>query len=182
MGWLEGDAALVTSGGSGLGLALVQSFVNEGARVAVFDRSEERVDAVVERLGEAVVGIVGDVTTMADNEREVAIAVSAFGKLDVFVGNAGTFDYFADLIGSPADALGRAFDEVFAINVKGYRASRPRPGPGRPRPGWGTVRAASLLGRYPPAEGPFPARRRPRTCWSGRRPEVGPVLLSPWPL
>jgi NAD(P)-dependent dehydrogenase (short-subunit alcohol dehydrogenase family) len=120
VGWLEGDAALVTGGGSGLGLALVERFVNEGARVAVFDRSEERVDAVVERLGEAVVGIVGDVTTVADNERAVATAVSAFGKLDTFVGNAGIFDYFADLLGSPADALGRAFDEVFAINVKGY--------------------------------------------------------------
>jgi NAD(P)-dependent dehydrogenase (short-subunit alcohol dehydrogenase family) len=68
VGWLEGDAALVTGGGSGLGLALVERFVNEGARVAVFDRSRERVDAVVERLGEAVVGIVGDVTTVADNE------------------------------------------------------------------------------------------------------------------
>jgi NAD(P)-dependent dehydrogenase (short-subunit alcohol dehydrogenase family) len=120
VGWLEGDAALVTGGGSGLGLALVERFVNEGARVAVFDRSEERVDAVVERLGEAVVGIVGDVTTVADNERAVATAVSAFGKLDTFVGNAGIFDYFADLMGNPADALGRAFDEVFAINVKGY--------------------------------------------------------------
>ena len=42
VGWLEGDAALVTGGGSGLGLALVQRFVNEGARVAVFDRSDER--------------------------------------------------------------------------------------------------------------------------------------------
>lgn len=120
VGWLEGDAALVTGGGSGLGLALAERFVSEGARVAVFDRSEERVDAVVERLGEAVVGVVGDVTTMADNERAVATAVRAFGKLDIFVGNAGLFDYFADLMGSPADALGRAFDEVFAINVKGY--------------------------------------------------------------
>ena len=79
MGWLEGDAALVTGGGSGLGLALVERFVDEGARVAVFDRSQERVDAVVERLGEAVVGIVGDVTTVADNERAVATAVNAFG-------------------------------------------------------------------------------------------------------
>ena len=52
MGWLEGDAALVTGGGSGLGLALVERFVDEGARVAVFDRSQERVDAVVRRLGE----------------------------------------------------------------------------------------------------------------------------------
>ena len=120
MGWLEGDAALVTGGGSGLGLALVERFVNEGARVAVFDRSQERVDAVVERLGGAVVGVVGDVTTVADNERAVATAVRAFGKLDTFVGNAGIFDYFADLLGSPADALGQAFDEVFAINVKGY--------------------------------------------------------------
>jgi NAD(P)-dependent dehydrogenase (short-subunit alcohol dehydrogenase family) len=120
MGWLEGDAALVTGGGSGLGLALVERFVSEGARVAVVDRAQDRVDAVVERLGDAVVGVTADVTTMADNERAVTTAVCAFGKLDIFVGNAGIFDYFAGLVESPADALGRAFDEVFAFNVKAY--------------------------------------------------------------
>jgi NAD(P)-dependent dehydrogenase (short-subunit alcohol dehydrogenase family) len=120
MGWLEDDVALVTGGGSGLGLALVERFVSEGARVAVVDRAQDRVGAVVERLGDAVVGVTADVTTMADNERAVSAAVGAFGKLDIFVGNAGIFDYFAGLVGSPADALGRAFDEVFAVNVKAY--------------------------------------------------------------
>jgi NAD(P)-dependent dehydrogenase (short-subunit alcohol dehydrogenase family) len=120
VGWLEGDAALVTGGGSGLGLALVERFVREGARVAVVDRAQDRVDAVVERLGDAVVGVTADVTTMAENERAVTTAVRSLGKLDIFVGNAGIFDYFAGLVESPADALGRAFDEVFAINVKAY--------------------------------------------------------------
>ena len=46
---LKDRIALITGGGSGLGLALVERFVDEGARVAVFDRSRERVEAVVER-------------------------------------------------------------------------------------------------------------------------------------
>lgn len=46
MGWLEDDVALVTGGGSGLGLALVERFVSEGARVAVVDRAQDRVGAV----------------------------------------------------------------------------------------------------------------------------------------
>ena len=43
MGWLEGDVALISGAGSGLGRALVDRFVAEGARVVAFDRSPERV-------------------------------------------------------------------------------------------------------------------------------------------
>jgi NAD(P)-dependent dehydrogenase (short-subunit alcohol dehydrogenase family) len=120
MGWLEGDVALVTGAGSGLGRALVDRFVAEGARVVAFDRSPDRVAAVESAHTPAVVGVVGDVTVAADNEQAVDRALSAFGRLDTFVGNAGLFDYGARLVDTPMEALGRGFDELFAVNVKGY--------------------------------------------------------------
>ena len=57
---------------------------------------------------------------LEDNERAVQLALSSFGKLDIFVGNAGLFDYFAGIVDTPADELNRAFDELFGVNVKGY--------------------------------------------------------------
>jgi NAD(P)-dependent dehydrogenase (short-subunit alcohol dehydrogenase family) len=120
MGWLEGDVALISGAGSGLGRALVDRFVAEGARVVAFDRSPERVAAVEGSHDGTVLGVVGDVTVAGDNERAVARALSAFGRLDTFVGNAGLFDYGARVVDTPMEALDRGFDELFAVNVKGY--------------------------------------------------------------
>ena len=120
MGWLDGDTALITGAGSGLGRALVDRFVAEGARVVAMDRAEDRLDEVAAVHGEAVTGVVGDVTQVADNERAVARALDSFGRLDTFIGNAGMFDYGAGVIDTEAEALAKAFDELFAVNVKGY--------------------------------------------------------------
>jgi 2,3-dihydroxy-2,3-dihydrophenylpropionate dehydrogenase len=120
---------VVTGAGSGLGRALVDRFVAEGARVVAVDRAEERVAKVESDHGAAVAGVVGDVTTTADNERAVQEAITRFGRLDTFVANAGMFDYGAGLLDTPAEALETAFDELFAVNVKacllGAKAAAP---------------------------------------------------------
>src|SRR6266508_2779185 len=120
MGWLKGDVAVITGGGSGLGRALVQRFVAEGASAVVLDRSPARVEELVAAFDGAVVGVPGDVTAFEDNERAVQLALRSFGKLDVFIGNAGLFDYFANIVDTPAEELSRAFDELFGVHVKGY--------------------------------------------------------------
>lgn len=120
MGWLDGDVAIVTGAGSGLGRALVDRFVVEGARVVAFDRSSERIARVEGAHAGRVAGVVGDVTVPADNETAVAQALSTFGRLDTFIGNAGLFDYGARVLDTPIEALARGFDELFAVNVKGY--------------------------------------------------------------
>jgi 2,3-dihydroxy-2,3-dihydrophenylpropionate dehydrogenase len=120
MGWLEGEIALVTGGGSGIGRATVSRFVEEGARVGVLERVADRVDQLQADFGHAVMAIQGDVTHLEDNKRAVETTLRAFGRLDIFVGNAGVFDNFLPLADFPEDTLGEAFDELFAVNVKGY--------------------------------------------------------------
>ena len=121
MGWLEGQAALVTGGASGLGRAVVDRFVQEGARVVVLDRSAEHLEKLkADHDRRTVVAVKGDVTSPAANEKAVAAAVKAFGHLDVFVGNAGIWDYSIPLAHLPIDMLPEVFDEVFGVNVKGY--------------------------------------------------------------
>lgn len=119
MGWLEGTVALVTGGASGIGRAVVKRFVDEGARVGIVDRSPEPLRELAEEF-DAVVAVEGDVTSFADNAKAVAKVVETFGGLDVFIGNAGVFDYFASLAELSPEQLGSSFDELFAVNVKAY--------------------------------------------------------------
>src|SRR6476661_2017822 len=105
MGWLEDDVAIVTGAGSGLGRALVDRFVAEGARVVAVDRDPDRVASVEADHGSATTGVVADVTTAEGNARAVEEAVARFGRLDVFVANAGMFDYGAGLLDTPVEAV-----------------------------------------------------------------------------
>lgn len=120
MGWLEGTVVLVTGGGSGLGRAIVERYLAEGARVGVLEINQDKATALQTELGENVVVTVGDATTLADNHRAVAATVAAFGQLDVLVGNAGLWDYNLPLAELPDDAVCEAFDEIFHLNVRGY--------------------------------------------------------------
>ncbi|WP_439817021.1 3-(cis-5,6-dihydroxycyclohexa-1,3-dien-1-yl)propanoate dehydrogenase [Zavarzinia sp. CC-PAN008] len=120
MGRLEGQVALVTGGASGLGHAIVERFVAEGARVGVLDRSAERLAGLAAAFGGAVCGTVGDVRALADNRRAVEDVVDRFGRLDCLVGNAGVWDFGTPLVDLDDDKVDAGFSELFDINVKGY--------------------------------------------------------------
>jgi NAD(P)-dependent dehydrogenase (short-subunit alcohol dehydrogenase family) len=117
--WLEGRVALVTGGASGIGRAVVARFVREGARVGILDISPEAFQPDQAEL-DAVHVVGGDVRFLADNVRAVEETVERFGKLDVFVGNTGIGDAFVELKDLAPDVIEQAFDEMFAVNVKGY--------------------------------------------------------------
>jgi NAD(P)-dependent dehydrogenase (short-subunit alcohol dehydrogenase family) len=88
---LKDAVVLVTGGTDGLGLALAKRLVDEGAKVAVCGRDEGRLRSTEEQLqgsGEAV-GVVADVTSPADLERFVAVAVGRWGRIDGLANNAG---------------------------------------------------------------------------------------------
>jgi cis-2,3-dihydrobiphenyl-2,3-diol dehydrogenase len=120
MGWLENKVALITGGASGLGRAIVERFIQEGANLAILDRARERSAALAKQFEDRVEAVVGDVTLLADNHRAVAQTIRRFGRLDCFVGNAGIWDFSIPLVDLPDDRIANAFDELFGANVKGY--------------------------------------------------------------
>ena len=97
-GRLDGRVAVITGGGSGIGLECARRFVREGAHVVLGDRNAEPLAAATDELGAAAVGEVIDVTEEADVERLVRRAVDEFGGLDAAVNAAGfgTYGFVAD--------------------------------------------------------------------------------------
>ena len=117
---LQNQVALVTGGGSGIGLAVVDRYIREGARVGVLANNPDHKRSLDEQFGNKVCVTVGDVRIPADNERSFATTVAKFGKLDIFVGNAGIWDYMVPLEQMQGDRIPDIFDEVLGVNVKGY--------------------------------------------------------------
>lgn len=117
---LNGKVALITGATSGLGRAVAERFVEEGAHVCVVDRSQERLEEMKTHLGKAIITVHADVSTLEGNIKMVESTVEAFGKVDIFVGNAGIYDGNMGLMDLPLSRIEAAFDEVIGINVKGY--------------------------------------------------------------
>ena len=115
------QVALITGAASGLGLALMKRFLDAGARCVGVDVSAQRIEALKAHFDpERVEFVVGSVADYAVNESAVEAACSRFGGLDVFIGNAGIWDFGISLMDLPEDKIDAAFDEVFSVNVKGY--------------------------------------------------------------
>jgi cis-2,3-dihydrobiphenyl-2,3-diol dehydrogenase len=110
---------VITGAGSGIGRGIARRFVAEGARVVAFDRAEERLATLPDELGDAVATVVGDVQSIRDNLTAVARAVASFGKLDVFVANAGISDGFRRLLDLAPDEIDAAFDQIVGVNLRG---------------------------------------------------------------
>ena len=89
MGRLDGKVALVSGAARGMGRAEAELFVSEGAKVAVCDVRDELGKAVVEEIGADAIYLHLDVTSETEWSEGVSATVSAFGKLDVLVNNAG---------------------------------------------------------------------------------------------
>jgi NAD(P)-dependent dehydrogenase (short-subunit alcohol dehydrogenase family) len=129
MGALTDQVALITGGASGIGRAVAERFVTEGYRVGVADIDEQGLASLRRLLGDRIVVIEADVATIAGNEAAVRATVDAFGRLDVFVGNAGVFDGFAEFADLPIERIHEGYQQIFDVNVRalllGARASLP---------------------------------------------------------
>jgi NAD(P)-dependent dehydrogenase (short-subunit alcohol dehydrogenase family) len=116
---LANQATLITGGASGLGRAIVERFLEEGARVTVLDRTPDRLADLKKAHADTLEVVSGDVRSVRDNARAVEACVTRFGKIDCAIGNAGIWDYSMSLDALPAEKIDAAFDEMFHVNVKG---------------------------------------------------------------
>lgn len=111
---LSGKVAAITGGAQGNGRAFAQAFVAEGAQVAVIDVDGIAAQRTAAELGVGAVGFQGDVASSADAARMVDDTVAHFGRLDVFVNNAGVIGRMDFL-----DITDAEWDRVMNINLKG---------------------------------------------------------------
>jgi NAD(P)-dependent dehydrogenase (short-subunit alcohol dehydrogenase family) len=89
MSRLKGKVAVVSGGNSGIGLAIAQRFVAEGAYVFIFGRRRQELDKAVTLIGSNVTAIQADASNLKDLDRVADVVRSAKGKVDVVVSNAG---------------------------------------------------------------------------------------------
>ena len=127
---LQGKKAIVTGGTRGIGFAVVQAFLRNGASVALFGSRQETVDKALAALKEEnpdweVIGMAPDLTDYAAVDAAFAEVEKAFGRIDILVNNAGIsareplYDYTPE-----------AFENIMRLNVSavfnGCRAAAPR--------------------------------------------------------
>jgi NAD(P)-dependent dehydrogenase (short-subunit alcohol dehydrogenase family) len=116
-GRLEGKAAVITGGDSGIGRAVALAFAREGADVLIsyLDEHDDADDAVrlVEDAGRQGVALAGDLTEPGHCERVIEQAVEAFGHLDVLVNNAA-FQMARDSLDDISDD---EWDRTLATNL-----------------------------------------------------------------
>src|SRR5512136_498524 len=90
---LRGRVALITGGTEGMGFATAALFLEEGAKVVITGRSEQKGRRALRSLGKlgAVEFVRGDVSRSEDARRMVDRAVKRFGRLDILFNNAGIY-------------------------------------------------------------------------------------------
>ena len=111
---LENKTAVITGGGSGIGLACAKTFASEGANVVIFGRRQDKLDQAVKEIGSQALAVCGDITKLADIERLVSLTMDSFKKIDILINNAGFFE-----MGSLLDTKDEAWQKILDVNIKG---------------------------------------------------------------
>jgi 3-oxoacyl-[acyl-carrier protein] reductase len=114
---LKGKSVVVTGGTKGIGKGITRVLTGLGAHVCVIGRNEPEGAAFADTLkgSEGTVRFVqGDVTVQADMQKAATSAAAESGRVDVLCANAGIFP-----MGKLEELTARAWDEVFATNLKG---------------------------------------------------------------
>lgn len=111
---LQNKVAVITGGNSGIGLAIANSFNEEGAELALFGRNEKTLNQAASTIGNGTIVVQGDVTNLSDLDKLFDEVKSKHGKIDTLVVNAGGGKFMP--IENVDEEL---FDEISNTNFKG---------------------------------------------------------------
>jgi 3-oxoacyl-[acyl-carrier protein] reductase len=139
--------AVITGASRGIGLAVAQRLVDEGARVVLTARKPEPLAAAVEQLGSNAVAVAGNAADPQHCAQAIETAVRSFGRLDVLVNNTGINPAFGPLTELDSD-IARKIMEVNVLSALSW--SRAALGAGLGADGSGAiVNIASVAGLAP---------------------------------
>ncbi len=111
---IRDKVVIITGAARGIGKAIAERYVKEGAKVVIADLNEPGAKAVASALGPNALGIKLDITEQASIDATIAATVAHFGGLDILVNNAGIFDL------APVVEIAReSYRRVYAVNVEG---------------------------------------------------------------
>ena len=145
---LEGQVAVVTGASRGIGLAVAQRLVDEGARVVVTARKQEALDEAVASLGgaEHAAAVAGNAADPDHQDAALATALDRFGPVDLLVNNTGINPAYGPLVDLDLDAARKMVETnvVAALSwvQKAWRA-------GMSERGGAVVNVASIAGQKP---------------------------------
>ena len=111
---IKDKVAIITGAARGIGKAIAERYVKEGAKVVIADLNEPGAKAVASALGPNALGIKLDITDQASIDATIAATVAHFGGLDILVNNAGIFD-LAPIV----EITRESYRRVYAVNVEG---------------------------------------------------------------
>jgi NAD(P)-dependent dehydrogenase (short-subunit alcohol dehydrogenase family) len=111
---LKNKIAIITGGGTGIGLSCARLFCKEGARSVIFGRRADRLDEAVAEIGNTAQAVSGDITRNEDIKRLVETTVNTYGRVDILINNAGVFT------GAPVHEMQDSdWDATLNINLTG---------------------------------------------------------------
>ncbi|HXP46311.1 MAG TPA: SDR family oxidoreductase [Terriglobales bacterium] len=150
MGVLDDKVAIVTGSSRGIGRAIAESFVREGAHVVICGRKQESIEQVAREIGPAARPVACHVGRLADLENLVATATREFGRIDILVNNAGT-----NVGQGPCLAVDEGqFDKMVEVNLKSTFRLTKLVAPGMCEHGSGSIiNMSSMSGLRPQLEG-----------------------------
>ncbi|WP_422349879.1 SDR family NAD(P)-dependent oxidoreductase [Flagellimonas sp.] len=114
MGKLENKVAVVTGATSGIGLATAKKYLEQGAKVVLTGRNQEKLEALKTELSGEYLLVIAEASSTADSQQLIEKTIETFGKIDILFLNAGVFRL--EGINELTEDI---YDEVYDINVKG---------------------------------------------------------------
>jgi NAD(P)-dependent dehydrogenase (short-subunit alcohol dehydrogenase family) len=149
-GSLRDKVAIVTGASRGIGRAITEAFVREGARVVICGRKQETLDEVARQIGPAVKPVACHVGRTEQIQHLVNSTIADFGRIDILVNNAGT-----NVAQGPCLDMDEVqFDKMIEINLKSAFRLMNTVAPGMCRRGSGSIiNIASISGLRPQHHG-----------------------------